>query len=160
MRNKTEFNKIKIGLEQKYAKSLFDKRIEVYPELYNLLSSYAKLIGYNQQTIDNLIEFRDNIDKWNNKYSIFFTASTSTISARFRGYLRKLLSDGTKSRVTIEDWKAIGKILFHFEQLLRAEIGILDTKPVGEPKDIKNVYEFIEEKRTVKRGNQVHIEVE
>ena len=66
-RNKTELQKIKIELEQKYAKSLFDKRVEVYPQLYEILSSYGKTIQYDKNTIENLIEFRERIDNWNNK---------------------------------------------------------------------------------------------
>jgi hypothetical protein len=65
IRNKTDFRKLKIEFDQKYAKSLFDKRVEAYPELYEILSGYGKIIQYKQNTVKNLIEFRNKIDAWN-----------------------------------------------------------------------------------------------
>jgi hypothetical protein len=45
--------------------------------------------------IENLKEFRDKIDVWNNKYSLFFSRPTSLLSARFRSYLRLILLEDT-----------------------------------------------------------------
>jgi hypothetical protein len=143
LRNKAELAKIQIELEQNYAKSLFDKRIEIYPELYNLLSAYIKLIEYGKQGVENLIEFRDKIDKWNSQYSMFFTLSTSMISASFRRYLRQLLSYDSEVNISAEDWKVIRKIMRSFEMSLRAEIGIFDIKPAGLAKEVDNVKKLI-----------------
>lgn len=143
LRNKAELAKIQIELEQKYAKSLFDKRIEIYPELYSFLSSYIKLIDYGKQTVENLIEFRDKVDKWNSQYSMFFTLSTSMISASFRRYLRQLLSHDSDVGISVEDWKVIRKIMRSFEMSLRAEIGIFDIKPAGLAKEADNVKNLI-----------------
>lgn len=149
-RNKAELKKIKVELEQNYAKSLFDKRVEIYPPLYNLLSGYGKKIQYHQQTKENLREFRESIDNWNSQYSIFFTNATRKISYRFRKFLQALLLEPDLIIIVDEDWEAIHKIMLVFEDSLRSEIGILDTKPAGEIKDIEKVYSFIEEKINTK----------
>ena len=38
MQNRAEINRIYKELEHKYAKSLFDIRVETYPQLHNLLA--------------------------------------------------------------------------------------------------------------------------
>ena len=80
LQNKSELDKLKRELEQQYAKSLFEKRIEVYPELYNLFSSYAKMIRERQANAKNLIELKEKSDNWNSRYSIFFTEATKKVS--------------------------------------------------------------------------------
>ena len=73
MRNRAELNKIYKELEQRYAKSIFDKRVEVYPSLYELTSSYQKTIQYKECNRDTLRNLRTKIDDWNSKNSIFFS---------------------------------------------------------------------------------------
>lgn len=143
---KVEMEKIKKQLEQAYAKSLFDKRLETYPKLYSLLSGYSKTIQYNKQNAKNLLEFRDEVDKWNSQYSFFFTGSTGKLSGSFRGYLRALLADGIKSKIQEDDWKTIRKILHHFEVSIRSEIGVTTIEPASNIVGIDEVYKFIEER--------------
>jgi len=144
--NKVELEKITRQLEQAYAKSLFDKRLETYPQLYYLLSSYSKTIQYNQQNVKNLLELRDAIDDWNSQYSLFFTGSTGKLSGTFRGYLRTILAEGPKSKIRDEDWKNIRRILYHFEKSIRSEIGVSTIEPVSRVEGIEEVYKFIDER--------------
>jgi hypothetical protein len=148
---KVELEKIRRQLEQAYAKSLFDKRVETYPQLYNLLSSYSKTIQYNQQNVKNLLEFRDAVDKWNSQYSFFFTGSTGKLSGSFRGYLRVILAEGVKSKIREDDWKTIRGILRHFERSIRSEIGVTTIEPAGNVERIEEAYKFIEERTQERR---------
>jgi len=143
---KVEMEKIKKQLEQAYAKSLFDKRLETYPQLYYLLSGYNKTIQYKKQSVKNLLELRDAIDKWNSQYGFYFTGSTGTLSGTFRGYLREILAEGVKSKIREDDWKTIRRILSHFEKSLRSEVGITSIEPVSSVEGIQEAYKFIEER--------------
>lgn len=151
LQNRAALDKVKRELEQQYAKSLFEQRIKVYPELYNLLSAYRKVIAYGTRNTTNLIEFRKSVDEWNSKYSIFFSEATSKISHRFRFYLRLLLQNGETSIVKDEDWEAIRKIIGYFEESLKTDIGILDMPPVGKMKDLEKVYLYIDQQRASKQ---------
>lgn len=143
LKNKADLVKIQREQEHSYAKALFEKRIEYYPELYDYLSSYAKLIRNDQQNIENLTELKNQINAWNSKYSLFFTKATETYSAKFR-YLLSSLTDGeTASKFTKEDWENFRKLIGHYEKFLKAEIGIFASKPVGNVDEFKNSYEFI-----------------
>src|SRR5262245_9467614 len=117
--NRSEIDKLKRELEHQYAKSLFEKRIDVYPELYNLFSSYAKMVRDGQANAKNLIDLREKNDNWNNRYSIFFTEATKKVSYKFRFYLQDLLRNGKNSEIREEDWDAIIKMILHFETCLR-----------------------------------------
>jgi hypothetical protein len=143
---KVEMEKIKKQLEQAYAKSLFDKRLETYPQLYYLLSGYSKIIQYKKQNVKNLLAFRDAIDKWNSQYGFYFTGFTGRLSGKFRGYLRILLADGVKSKIQEDDWKTIRKILHHFEVSIRSEIGVTTIEPASNIEGLEEAYKFIEER--------------
>ncbi len=127
LKNKSELKKIKKELELNYAKSLFDKRIEVYPSLFCLLSGLNKLIEYNRQSKADIIEFQKNIDKWNNENAIFLTTTSSRIAYGYRYYLIDLTSKYSDKEIPENDWKNIRKINVTFEKSLRAEIGVYDT---------------------------------
>lgn len=145
---KVELEKIKKQLEQAYAKSLFDKRVETYPQLYRLTSNYGKTIQYNKQNVRNLIKLRDEIDKWNSQYSIFFTKPTTHISWRFRAYLGVLLAKGVKSKIQEDDWNTIKRILRRFESSIKGEIGVTSIEPASktDAAEIAEVDKFIDER--------------
>ena len=145
LKNKTELRKIQTQQEQNYTKSLFDKRIEVYPKLYSMFSDYEKLIRDNKQSIESLHTLKDDVDLWNTQFGIFFTDSTTNISFRFRKYLNLLLTNDSGSNISIDDWNLVQKILLTFEKSLRTEIGIYHTKAAGESEEVKNIYIKIED---------------
>src|SRR4051812_6036495 len=77
LKNRADLLRVQKEQEHGYAKALFDKRVEYYPQLFNYLSDYAKVIRANKQTSDNLAEFKSAVDEWNSKHSLFFTKSTA-----------------------------------------------------------------------------------
>lgn len=141
LRNRTELKKIRTDLEQKYAKSLFDKRIELYPELYGLLSSFSKTMQYDQLNIEKLIEFRESVDSWDSKYSIFFTQTTRKICGGFRSFINEKIRLKDISENFIEEM--FNKMVI-FERALRSELGIYVTKPAGEVKFMGSFKRFRE----------------
>ena len=146
LQNKAALEKIKKELEQQYAKFLFEQRIKIYPELFEMLSSYSKTIAYKKNNVKNLRKFRDSLDKWNSANSIFFTESTARLSGKFRGYLADLLANG-KSAISESEWEAVRTIIRAFENSIRAEIGVIDTPPAGTAKELDKTYEFIDSRR-------------
>lgn len=146
LRNKSELQKIRIELEQSYAKSLFDRRVKVYPIIYRLLSSYGKIIEYNRQTVENLTEFRDNFDSWDSQYSIYLTPPITKLCWRFRKYLNQLLTHFSESHLPEEEWKIFRNLLIEFEKAIRAEIGIFLSKPIGDSREMERVHKILDEK--------------
>jgi hypothetical protein len=146
IKNKAELKKIQSELERSYSQSLFNKRIEHYPEMYSLLDGYSKLIQYKKQTMENLREFREKVDEWSSKYSLFFTKSTVILNTYLRRYLNLLLNQATPPEALKQHGDYLYKIINFFEGSLRAELALYDTKPVVELKEIEGVYQFIRDK--------------
>jgi hypothetical protein len=152
--NRSELAKIKKELEQQYAKQLFEKRIEAYPKLYQLISSYAKTIQYGEQTIENFLNFRESIDSWDSQNAIFFTESTARIAGKFRGYLYKILSDKDPSSLSNEDWADIKQMMRGLETALRSEIGSYTLDPVYRLEEASKIWGFIDEKKLAKLNSK------
>lgn len=144
LQNKSQLQKIYKEQEKAYEKSLFDKRIECYPELYCLLSDYTKKIQYKQQNCENLIKLRNEIDKWNSEKSIFFSPNTTRISARFREYLNALLDKRQSQEVSENDWIFIKRIIQIFESSLKADIGVFDLPTVGTTPLLSKAYQELD----------------
>ena len=146
LQKRADLYKVQKEHEHGYAKALFDKRVEQYPELYNYLSGYAKIIRNSQQTFENLTEFKRAVDDWNNRHSLFFTKATSKFSSKFRYYLGTILnSPSGVIGLSKMDWENIRKLIGLFEDFLKAEIGIYAAKPVGDVDEFTNAYDFINE---------------
>lgn len=143
---KSDLAKLRVELQQQYAKSLFDRRVEVYQELFFLLSGYGKKIQYGQHNKENLIAFSEQMDLWNSHNAIFFTQSTRRVSHKFRYFLRVLLSSHASTEITVDDWDAIHRIMLAFEDAIRAEIGIFDTPTPGELQALEKVISFVDAK--------------
>lgn len=62
LKNKSELKKIYAGLEQKYAEALYNKRIDMYPGLYKILSSHTKLINEGKASLQTLRDFKTALD--------------------------------------------------------------------------------------------------
>jgi hypothetical protein len=87
LRNRADLLKVQKEQEHGFTKALFDRRVEYYPLLYQLLSGYGKDIRRCKQNLENLSTFKQKVDEWNNQHSIFFTKSTGRYNSRFRTYL-------------------------------------------------------------------------
>lgn len=142
LKNKGDLTKTKREQEHGYAKALFEKRVEIYPQLYNYLSDFAKVIRSNTQNTQNLAEFKHAVDEWNSRYSLFFTNPTSVFSSQFRYFLQTILNR-TPIELSADDWENIRQLIGYFEDFLRAEIGIFVSKPVGDVVAAEERYEFL-----------------
>lgn len=152
LKNKADLVKIQKEQEHSYAKALFEKRIECYPELFNYLSEYTKIIRNNQQNIKNLTELKKQINAWNSKHSLFFTRATAIYSSKFRYLLGSLIDSKMVKDFTNEDWENFRKLIGYFENFLKAEIGIFASKPAGNTDEFTYAYKFIDS--SIDKANQ------
>ncbi|MFY9618528.1 MAG: hypothetical protein WAM70_08560 [Pyrinomonadaceae bacterium] len=155
MKNKADLARVLKEQEHGYAKALFEKRVERYPELYAYLSEYSKRIRAGTQHQANFAEFKEQLDHWNNKHSLFFTRTTSTYSAKFRYLMNAIIKGGLTSALSRQDWERIRNLIGYFEDFLKAEIGIYAAMPAGNVDEFASAYTLIDnliddiERRTV-----------
>jgi hypothetical protein len=144
LKNRTDLLRVQKEQEHGYAKALFDKRVEYYPQLFNYLSDYAKIIRSNKQNADNLAEFKSAVDEWNSKHSLFFTKSTAKFSSKFRFLLGSVLKNDLPSEFSNKDWERLRMLIGCFEDFLKAEIGIFVAKPVGDVEGYADAFKSID----------------
>lgn len=144
MKNKADLARVLKEQEHGYAKALFEKRVEYYPELFKYLSGYSKTIRGGIQHERNFAELKDQLDDWNNRHSLFFTQTTSTYSAKFRYLMNAILKRNLASTFSRADWERVRNLIGYLEDFLKAEIGIYAAKPVGNVDEFSHAYNVID----------------
>lgn len=130
---RTEFRKMVRQLEQKYTTSLFEKRLEAYPMLYQMLHHLNNEIEYNTQSKQQLIEFQKNYDNWIASHAILLTSTTGKLVWGYHHYLIDVLGQFPGQTLPEETWIEIRNIQATIGKFLRAELGVYDTQAAGTP---------------------------
>ena len=87
----SELKKLRTEIQQIYTNKLLDKRIEIYPDLYNLLSRFTKSIVTNQSiSMDSLQELQENLSNWDVQNAVFLSGKAFELSYRFRVTISEL----------------------------------------------------------------------
>ena len=134
MNNATQFEQFSKEMEQKYTEPLFQKRIEVYPKLYSIVSGLAKKSNKGIATIEDVKNTTQLVDDWDNKNAIFASNTLIEKLADFRYDLHEW------SSLENEQLKASDVRLSMFDKIreievsLQQEIGIFATKGFHNPK--------------------------
>ncbi|MGD1854456.1 MAG: hypothetical protein ACFB2W_09405 [Leptolyngbyaceae cyanobacterium] len=137
--SRTEFRKLTRQLEQTYTTSLFDKRLNVYPILFQALHDLNHKIEYSSPNKQQLIEFRHQYDDWLSTYGILLTPATAQVVWGYHSYLIDLLEQYHDRPLPLDCWIDIRNIQIVIGKCLRAEIGVFDTTAAGIP-ELENPY--------------------
>jgi hypothetical protein len=128
MNNVAQFERFTKEIEQKYTQPLFQKRIEVYPELYSIISGFAKKSNIGIATNVDIKKTVQLVDSWNNKNAIFASNSLIGKLSNFRHELHEWSSLTNKQLQTTEIQKKIFYKIRDIEKSLQQEIGIFATQ--------------------------------
>ncbi|NJN94914.1 MAG: hypothetical protein HC875_12840 [Anaerolineales bacterium] len=128
---RTEFRKMAKQLEEKYTTSLFDKRLEVYPQLFKILNDSNNAIEYNEQSKEKLVDLQKEFDNWMSTNALFLTNTTARIAWGYHNFLIDILEQYRDQFIPEDRWIEIRNIQLTFGKFLRAELGIFDTEPAG-----------------------------
>ncbi|MEO0458355.1 MAG: hypothetical protein AAF152_17485 [Cyanobacteria bacterium P01_A01_bin.114] len=130
---RVESRKLVKQLEQEYSTALFDKRLEAYPVLFELLHNFNAVIEYGTPTRQQLLDFRKHYDSWVSAHAILLTQATAKLIWGYHNYLVNLLEPRTGGSFPAEQWFEIRNIQVLIGKALRAEIGVFDTAAAGLP---------------------------
>ena len=125
---KVELQKLRSEIQETYAGKLLEKRIEIYPDMYFLLSDFGKKIQYGLVSKSDVTELLGRIDDWDSKKSLFFSAITNSVSYHFRKTLvqiTKMTDEEFQKEFASEETR---RDLRHkagtFELALKSDLGI------------------------------------
>ena len=117
----TELQKLRQEIQKTYSGKLLDKRLEVYPDLYYLLSDFAKKALFGTVVKRDLEKLLDQTNKWNSRHSILFSGQTNKVSYHFRKTLTELAQQGADSPEALHSFI---DMLSEFELALKSDLGI------------------------------------
>jgi hypothetical protein len=128
----TELQRLRTEIQQTYAGKLLEKRLEVYPDMYYLLSDFIKKVQFHDDSkIDMdeevLEELRAQTNEWNSRYSLFFSGETNLTSTKFRKLLDDLIKSvdkDTVKKIPTEALRPLRHEAGHFELALKSDLGI------------------------------------
>lgn len=134
MNNAGQFERFSKKLEHKYTQPLFQKRIEVYPELYSIVSGLAKKTNKGIATIEDVKTAAELVDSWDNENAIFASNALIGKLSNFRYELHKLSQLNKEKLKTTEIRKIIFDNVREIEISLQQEIGIFASKGFHNPR--------------------------
>jgi hypothetical protein len=135
----TELERLRVEIRQIYTDKLVEKRLEVYPAFYALLSSFAKEVSdHGVVTNEGVVTLRAQLSKLDSKCALLFSSHTGHIAYNFRLWLKELAQQPDQELrqmyQTPESIREIRHKVDEFEVALKSDIGIYtvelsDTSP-------------------------------
>ena len=120
----SELTKLRTEIQQSYADKLLERRLDIYPDTYDLLSAFAKKLELKKIKKSDISELLNKINKLDSKSSILFSGHTGYIAFRFRQYFIKLLQQDDEDIMSIDVLQEIKARVGEFELALKSDLGI------------------------------------
>lgn len=125
---RNELNKLRFEMQRLYSDKLLEKRLQIYPGLYFLLSNFQKKVEVENISKEDVKQIYEQTNDWNSKNALLFSGDTGYISFNFRQTLRKLLSmheeDFLKYTQSSDSFSNLKQTVAEFELALKSDIGI------------------------------------
>jgi hypothetical protein len=132
---KLETQKLKEEYLKQYADKLFEKRLEVYPEISKILVSTVNKINQSVISPSDTKFFADALLDWEAKNAIFLGPQSQHIVYRLHGIFSELNGKHTKDLVQLlrdeESVRTIRKQLIELFLALKNDLGIYALKPAS-----------------------------
>lgn len=134
---RTEIDKLKFAVQQKLLEQLVAARLEVYPELYFMISELPKAARMYVNNPATLRDLLDKVNAWDSKHAILLGPHTTNVCYEFRKALAEVVSLPIK--VSTAGHEVVGQttVLFQKAELLelalRSDLGIYGVELAQAP---------------------------
>ena len=131
---KTQIDALRIQVEQTYTSKLYEKRLEVYPLLFQIMSSLSKSIrDRSEVTKDEMDEFVSRFYDWDSKNSIYTSELTLRQLIRLLRLIRSYKNSEEKvySRRKLEI--ELVPQMMELELTLKTELGVFSREGYHNP---------------------------
>ncbi len=119
-------------IRQAFGSQLLEKRIEVYPALYEMVSDLVKVTRFGEVTKKVLVDLRSALEKWDSKNSIFLSFETGIKVHEFHMHLSRIaqMSDEAIAKAFAEESERqkLRDNVWMVERALKYDIGIYLTE--------------------------------
>lgn len=143
-----ELQKLRTEIQQTYADKLLEKRLDVYPSLYALLSDFVKKIQSNTMSKSVLEELRTQIEEWDSKHAVLFSGRAGIICYRFRKMLAELMQkpdeELQKDLASVDFLRELRYKTGELELALKGDLGIYVVEFSDLTREFKSYQEVAE----------------
>jgi hypothetical protein len=132
---KTQMDSLRIQIEQTFTSKLYEKRLEVYPLLFEIMSSFSKRIrDHGEITKEIIDDFAAQFYEWDSKNSIYTSGLTLKQLMRMMRLIKsyKNSSDEKYSKRKLRS-ELIPQML-ELELMLKTELGVFSREGYHNPK--------------------------
>lgn len=124
----TEVRKLRFEAKKTYDSKLLEKRIEIYPGLYSILSKFIKELRDSSLSKDMVKSLLTEVEDWDSKHSVYFSIGTAGVCYAFRKHLYELCKlkeeEFLKRFSTTEDVRKLRHETASLEFALKSDLGI------------------------------------
>jgi hypothetical protein len=128
----------RVDLTALYAENLLKSRIELYPEIWNILNRYANVLrdfplyrdGGSTKNIDGLLKFSDEVSRWANENGLILSTHSARGFAHLRRAIRTIIDASDKNADSIlgaREIKILDDHVRRFEIALRVDVGVYEV---------------------------------
>jgi hypothetical protein len=147
---KAQIESLRYQMAQNYTEKLYLKRLEVYPALYEVISSFAKRIRREALSHREIKAFGEKIDEWDNKHALLASAFTVQQLIALRKALRTL--EGSKDEKISKDvlYQTLFPLILELELAMKTELGVFASDGYHSPVEVRSLQDVLESLRNIK----------
>ena len=120
-------------ISQKYSEFLYQSRLQVYPDLYRLISDLAKHVRYREASIETLRESAAALDVWDSAHALLLSPIATKNIFDLRFSLRSLVAE-QRNLADEQTIRSILTLVSDLENALKTELGIYHGTGFHNPK--------------------------
>jgi hypothetical protein len=148
---KIQIESLRYQLAQSYTEKLYLKRLEVYPVLYEIISSFAKRIRHEAISQKELRAFAEKINEWDSKHALLTSAFTVQQLITLRKALRSLEVSGEERFSKDTLYKTVFPLILDLELAMKTELGVFASDGYHSPVKVRPLAEVLDSLRNVNR---------
>lgn len=138
-------------IEQKYSELLYQRRLNCYPDLYEIVSEFVKRISFDEVTRDQIVSFAAKLDSWDSKYAILLSPAATEAIYDLRYVFRDFID---REGLTFDEQNTQQLIRKSnlLENALKTELGVYSRNRFHNPKTVKGLSYYRPSFRAKKRA--------
>ncbi len=125
-------------LQEKYSEHLYRRRLVLYPQLYEIVSTFLKKLSSADLGRDEWRDFLKKLENWDSKHAILLSGASIKAIYFLRYSLREpLQEDNFEVNAALQ--KQVKVKAENLENALRTELGIYDQAWFHNPKSVRGL---------------------
>lgn len=140
-----QIRNLHLQLEHQYTKRLFDKRLEVYPELHGILHELGEVGRDGGLSAEYAYRTLSKLHTWDRRNGLYLSAYSTRQLLALRALLGEALDKGGLDTRDPRIRRSVVEVLTKFEIALRTELGVFASSGYHNPADVKSLSSVLKE---------------